>query len=639
MDVMRKTRWMILVSLWLALGCVLAACGDDDDDSGSPNGTAADDDTGDGPDDDTDDDIDDDVDDDADDDDVPVKAKIAVVSDLHIWYPETELGDETAIPAYPALLAHEALQYIRNEGPVISRAVILDAISRGVTHIVLNGDFSDSVERAVYDAFTEDLKGYEQQYGVDFLFVRGNHDAITNANHETGEPNTSPLFDGMLLNNSRTFSIGALELFDLFEPFGLSATDTDGSPEGYAFWEFGPQTENGCGTVESEEDCATQTQFSYLVEPVDGIWFLVIDTNGFSVNGGDSGWGGDSLKTAKPRTWAWIADVYARAAEQGKTVVAFGHHNLGDPFCGLMFDRLGFLEGALFDTRRSATELAGLGMNLYVSGHLHMDYISEYVTDDVSIIDVQTPSLTNYPVGYRLFTFLDDATVDVETIVVRDVPEWDRYLGDYQAFADANDYSFEEFAVQDSPTFDAYVDRSFEHMISAKIVGAVGDGVIPILKLVRLYDLLLLAGLGKSTQSVAVEEGRLGILADAAFERATRNAIDDRIENAGLSVDEFKSLSIYDMAYATVRIQFGAKLAVDQMEQDGTLAYFQFFVNFMQGRSLTFLEERVQTDRDRSLLSTLLAILDDLLNDYWWQRPYMGKVRIDLTTNAIEELE
>lgn len=626
--------WMFWCALLPALGLALVSCGDDDDDSG---GMSADDYVS--ADNDMDDDADDDGNDDVGDDDTPVKARIAVVSDLHIWYPETDLGDETATPTYPALLAHEALQYIRNEGPVISRAVILDAISRGATHIVLNGDFSDSVERAVYEAFTEDLKGYEQQYGVRFLFVRGNHDAVTNANHETGEPHTSPLFGGMMLSNSRNYSIGALELFDLFEPFGLSTTDVDGSPENYIFWEYGPQTENGCGTVESDEDCATQTQFSYLVEPVENLWFLVIDTNGFSINGGGSGWDGDSLKTAKPRTWAWIADVYARAAERHKTVVAFGHHNLGDPFCGLTFDRLGFLEGALFDTRASATELAGLGMNLYVSGHLHMDYVSEYVTDDVRIIDVQTPSLTNYPVGYRLFTFLDDTTLDVETIVVRDVPEWDRYLGDYQGFAEQNDYSFEEYGVQNSATFDEYVDRSFEHMISAKIVGAVGDGVIPLLKLIRLYDLLMLAGLEKNTERVWIDDGGLRYSAGDSVERAARNALDDRIENAGLTVDEFKRLNIYDMAYATVRIQFGAKLAVRQMEDDGSLAYFQFFVTTMQGRSLGWAADRASSRGDRSLVSTLFAVLGSLLDDYWWHRPYMGKVRIDLTTNAIQELE
>lgn len=629
--------WFALAAALLAMSLVVTACGGDDDDNEGSDAIPTDDDE---EDDDADDDAtNDDVDDDADDDDTPVKARIAVVSDLHIWYPETELGDGDQTPEYPALLAHEPLEYIRNEGPFTSRAVILDAIGRGVTHIVLNGDFSDSVERAVYDAFTEDLKSYEEQYGVHFLFVRGNHDAITNANHETGEPHASPLFDGMTLNNSRTYSIGALELFDLFEPFGLSTTDVDDSPEGYLYWEYGPVTENGCGTTDPDEECVTQTQFSYLVEPVDNLWFLIVDTNGYSINGGDSGWGSDSLKTAKPRTWAWIEDVYERAAEQNKTVIAFGHHNLGDPFCGLTFDKLWFLEGAMFDTKQSAEELAGLGMNLYVSGHLHMDYISEFATDELSIIDIQTPSLTNYPVGYRLFTFLDDTTLEVETVVVRDVPDWDRYIDDYQGFAAENDYRFEEYDVQNSTTFDAYVDRSFENMITTKIVGAVGDAVIPLLKLIRLYDLLMLAGLDKNVGSFAIESDGMRIEADPAFERAARNALDDQIENAGLSVDEFKSLNVYDMAYATVRIQFGAALAIDQMEEAGTMDYFRFFVNFMRGRSLASLGEKAATPRSRSLFSSLLGILDSILNDYWWQRPYMGKVRIDLGANTIQEID
>jgi 3',5'-cyclic AMP phosphodiesterase CpdA len=444
------------------------------------------------------------------------------------------MGDETIVPDYPALLEHEPLEYIRNEGPFISRAAILDAVGRGATHIVLNGDYGDATERAVYDAFAADLKDYEDQYGVDFLFVRGNHDSITNENHETGEEHDSPLFDGTDLDNSRTYSIGALELFEKFKAFGLSNDENDAPPIDYLYWEFGPATENGCGTADAGEECVTQTQFSYLVEPVENLWFLIIDTNGFSENGGGSGWTSDGLKISKPRTWAWIEDVYERAAEQHKTVIAFGHHNLGDPFCGLTFNTLSFLEGALFDTKQSAKELADLGMKIYVSGHLHMDYISDFARSDFSLIDVQTPSLANYPVGYRLFTFYEDETLTVETVAVRDVSGWDTYLSDYQAFAAVNDYHFEQFDVQDSPSFDEFVNRTFENMITVKIEGAVGDGVVPLLKLIKLYDLLLLGGLGENVERTWIVDGQMRFAADPDSEKTARDDLNARIEDAGL---------------------------------------------------------------------------------------------------------
>ena len=423
-----------------------------DDDAGSDDDVGSDDDSPAVDDDDDDNDDNDDNDDDSggDDDTEPYVPKMAVISDLHIWYPDTELGDGETEPTYPALLEHEALQYIRNEGPAISRAAILDAIARGARYIVLNGDFCNAQERAVFEAFTQDLREYEAEYDVDFLFVRGNHDAVTNENHELGQTNSVNLFQGYL-ENEWTHSIGAQELFNYFAPFGLSKTDSDDSPEEYIHWERGPEAENGCGTIDPEDECTVQTQFNYLVEPFRDIWLLILDTNGFSTIGGGSGWEPDNFRLAKPRTWEWIQDVYQRASYQGKTVLTFGHHNLGDPLGGLTFDGLPFLDPLVFDTRHSAGELIELGLGVYVSGHLHMDYINRYETDAGTLIDIQTPALANYPVGYRLFTFDDPDTLTVETVTVRNVPDWDRYLPNYQAFAAAGEYSFEAFAVEQSP--------------------------------------------------------------------------------------------------------------------------------------------------------------------------------------------
>ena len=54
-------------------------------------------------------------------------------------------------------------------------------------------------------------------------------------------------------------------------------------------------------------------------------------------------------------------------------------------------------------------------MKIFVSGHLHMDYIYRHVFEDHAIIDIQVPCLKHYPVGYRMLTLHADDTLDVET--------------------------------------------------------------------------------------------------------------------------------------------------------------------------------------------------------------------------------
>src|SRR5690606_18832778 len=74
---------------------------------------------------------------------------------------------------------------------------------------------------------------------------------------------------------------------------------------------------------------------SYLVEPEEGLWLLMIDANVFEPRDGrrdiarkkaffgssNAGW--NALLRVKPYLLPWIADVSARAARAGKDLLAF----------------------------------------------------------------------------------------------------------------------------------------------------------------------------------------------------------------------------------------------------------------------------------------------------------------------------
>lgn len=198
--------------------------------------------------------------------------------------------------------------------------------------------------------------------------------------------------------------------------------------------------------------CFIVADTSYLVEPIPGLWLLAIDANAYVpkkdadvtqptlgsnfAGSGDAGY--NKMLTHKQQTVAWITEVTARAKAQNKTLVAFSHFPMIE-FDNGASDEIEKIFGKgkfqLVRAPRSdvSRALAETGLNLHVGGHMHFnDTGVKRYEDGKFLFNIQAPSMAAYVPAYKILTFKDGNKVEVDTVVLRDVPRFNELFEHYQ---------------------------------------------------------------------------------------------------------------------------------------------------------------------------------------------------------------
>ena len=203
--------------------------------------------------------------------------------------------------------------------------------------------------------------------------------------------------------------------------------------------------------------CTNMIDSSYLVEPVKGLWLLAIDANVFVPNAkfdpnnpkkfngydgaGNAGW--NKVLTHKMHLVDWIKSVAARAKAEGKQLMAYSHYPTMDFYAnqtGAM--KAAFKPGA-FQTARvpdaaTAAGVAATGLRWHVGGHMHFNGTNDYLDAAGNyLVNVQSPSLAVYGAAYKIATYKDLDTVDVQTVALNSVARFNELFPYYQV---ENDY-------------------------------------------------------------------------------------------------------------------------------------------------------------------------------------------------------
>jgi len=203
--------------------------------------------------------------------------------------------------------------------------------------------------------------------------------------------------------------------------------------------------------------CTSMIDTSYLVEPVKGVWLLAIDANVFVPNAsfdpanpknfkgydgaGNAGW--NKVLTHKAHLVEWIKSVSARAKAEGKQLLAFSHYPTMDFYANQTDAMKAVFKPGAFQTARvpeaaTTAALAATGVRLHVGGHMHFNGTNDY-TDAAGnyLANVQSPSLAVYGAAYKIITYKDLDTVDVQTVPLTNVPRFNELFPWYQV---ENDY-------------------------------------------------------------------------------------------------------------------------------------------------------------------------------------------------------
>lgn len=199
-------------------------------------------------------------------------------------------------------------------------------------------------------------------------------------------------------------------------------------------------------------DCYWVTDTSYLVEPAPGLWLLAIDANVYQPKHDGTGqlWDADNFSgssdagynkviTHKPHLLSWITDVVQRARAQGKTLIAFSHFPMQEFYDGAADDIAQLMGEQKFQLNRNPrTEtsrlLAETGLQIHVAGHMHINDTGVYRGENGKVLfNIQAPSLAAYMPAYKILSVKADNKIEVETIVLKDVPRFDELFPHYRA--------------------------------------------------------------------------------------------------------------------------------------------------------------------------------------------------------------
>jgi DNA-binding transcriptional MerR regulator len=189
---------------------------------------------------------------------------------------------------------------------------------------------------------------------------------------------------------------------------------------------------------------------SYLVEPTAGLWLLAIDANVYQPKLGTEGnpqnaenflgssdAGYNKVITHKTHLLEWITDVVQRAQAQDKTLIAFSHFPMQEFYDGASADIAQLMGEQKFQLSRNPSTntskmLADTGLKIHVAGHMHINDTGVYRGEHNTVLfNIQAPSLAAYIPAYKILSIRPDQQIEVETIVLKDVPRFDELFGHY----------------------------------------------------------------------------------------------------------------------------------------------------------------------------------------------------------------
>lgn len=339
-----------------------------------------------------------------------------------------------------------------NESFAALPAALEDVCSRGIRHVVLLGDYTDDGQRTTTESVARLLRHWRDRHNMSFYAIPGNHDVFG----PLGKHQSTRFLDASGTTTLVT-SDAEIAALDPGQPIVTPKMYCDGMPNGllpmaefgltrnaaYRHWEtpFGASDEFELRQhdLHSADGLTIRrlVDASYLVEPVDGLWLVMLDANVFEPRNGNrdiarkkafldssnAGW--NALLRVKPYLIDWIADVCARADSLGKHLLAFSHYPVLDPFEDMSNSEetlFGMTDFARRTPVPAVTEtLVRAGLKLHFSGHLHVSARTDWASGTQCLTNIAVPSLVAFPAGYTIVR-AGRTTPEIETVSLASMP-------------------------------------------------------------------------------------------------------------------------------------------------------------------------------------------------------------------------
>ena len=319
-----------------------------------------------------------------------------------------------------------------NESKDALTTALTDIQQRGIRHVVLLGDYTDDGQIESTRLFAKLIRHYKRKYGMAFYAIPGNHDCygpvgkhqstrfVTQPGESvlvTSDPEVAATENNTSVLTQNMYCEGLPEALLPMADFGLFK-----QPE-YIHWEtpFGqsdsPESRMFDATSADGSVVHSLMDSSYLVEPCEGLWLLMIDANVFEprngrtdrtrkntfFNSSNAGW--NSVLKVKPFLIDWVKDVCARTESSGKHLLAFSHYPIVDTIDTQAAETRLFGNSEV--ARRTpdskvADALLATGLRLHFSGHMHVNNEAHVKKNGRVLSDIAVPSLVGFPAAYKI---------------------------------------------------------------------------------------------------------------------------------------------------------------------------------------------------------------------------------------------
>lgn len=436
--------------------------------------------------------------------------RFAVIADAHYHDIESDFGldgfrfEDQRLVIRPLIDVARSPRLYNEAGQALR--YMLDAlVDKQINHVVLLGDYSDDGQLETLCRLEALLSHYRLKHGMRFYAVPGNHDIYgENGRHRRKR----------YLNSSGEQTLVTSDPA-LFDPRGGKTVVADGMycagyPENLVadcgffgvadacHWEtpFGtlPQAEARLFAITSPDGSVTRKLMdaSYLVEPVPGIWFVMIDANVFVPVGHEpereAGIHDDGLEDSTAAGWSailrhkpflleWLADITRRARLEGKQVLAFSHYPVLDPLDGTLDCEIEMMGRNGFHSRIPGPDVAATfaktGMTVHFSGHVHVNDTAQWTgnASENALVNVAVPALVAFPAACKIGE-VDGQDLVVSTATLDLMPLDPRLMTAYEAEAalDRTGRAYETTAMRAAKNYGTFVSAHLEQIVRRRFL-------------------------------------------------------------------------------------------------------------------------------------------------------------------------
>lgn len=285
-----------------------------------------------------------------------------VATDIHYLAPElTDQG--SAYQKYLSSGDGRQLNYVDE----IVNAFMNDINKKKPDILIISGDLTNNGEKESHRKISEKLKELEESTGTSIYVIPGNHD-IDNPWSRGFKGDEQYISD----------TISAKDFKRIYNDFGY-------------------------GEAISKD----KHSLSYLAAPSEDVWLLMLDTNEYQQND-KLGFPATNGKI-KEETLEWIKKCCKLAKEKNARIITVMHHNLFNHSSTLHY---GFTLDNATEAERVFKEC---GLNLVLSGHIHIQDIKSRGEGQDATYDITTSSLSVYPEQYGVLQFIPSRGFDYRT--------------------------------------------------------------------------------------------------------------------------------------------------------------------------------------------------------------------------------